>query len=86
MDSSDDDISLDEEEPLIDRRAKRKKKMRSSTAPSRLAATGPPPSPYADPYAQPAFTWIPGQYVPSQRCRVESLCFRKTLGSWLQLV
>ena len=67
MDSSDDDISLDEEEPLIDRRAKRKKKMPSSTAPGRLAATGPPPPPSSDPYAQPAFTWIPGQYVPSQR-------------------
>ena len=67
MDSSDDDISLDEEEPLIDRRAKRKKKMPSSTAPGRLAATGPPPPPSSDPYIQPAFTWIRGQYVPSQR-------------------
>ena len=33
-----------------------------------------------------SFRAYKGSTVYVRRCRVESLCFRKTLGSWLQLV
>lgn len=66
FDSSDDDVSLEEEEPLVGRRTKRKKRLPSSASAARVAVAAPPPPASEDPYAQPAYTWIPGQYVPRQ--------------------
>ena len=69
FDSSDEEVSLEKEEPLVDHRTKRKKTVVVEASPTKAAQKAPPlpPPPQTDgAYGQPALHWIPGHYVSSQ--------------------
>lgn len=64
MDSSEDDLQLEDEEPLLDKRTKRKKTTSGQCAPVHIApALRPPP---AIESSQPNLEWVPGHYKPVQ--------------------
>lgn len=62
VDSSEEEFEMEEGEPLIDKRTKRKKTATSHAAPSNIA-TPPRPRPTLE-SSQPNLTWVPGHYMP----------------------
>lgn len=63
VDSSEDELELEEEEPLIDKRLKKKKTTTVHASPLKFRRL----PPHAVGRSQPTLTWVPGHYMPLQQ-------------------
>jgi hypothetical protein len=66
VDSSEEDVDLSDEEPLLIRRLPRKKNTTSILPPQKISPRPPTLQTAPDSYGQPNWSWVPGHYVPSQ--------------------
>lgn len=66
MDSSEDEDDLEPEEPLVDRRVRRKRGQEPQMLPIHGVEPPPPPPQEMDSYGRPSWPWVPSHYMPRQ--------------------
>lgn len=66
VDSSEEDADLSDDEPMLIRRAPRKKNPMPVLPQHQMPPRPPAMQTASEPYGQPNWSWVPGHYVPSQ--------------------